>query len=241
MLQDVVGNGNESVLLAIHSAVLAEESQTVHVGVNYECDIVLALLHELLDFNKVLLQRFGIVLEVTGRLCEQAGNLLHTELLEQLGQDDTTYTVYCIESHLEVCVAYCLNVNEVEIQNHVDVLLVVRVVLGVLAQVIHISILEILSLCNAENLLALLLVEELALLVQKLQGIPHTGVVACSEDDTAVCALHCNCNLGGWSAGQTDVHHIKAHAHQSTADNVLHHLARDTCVATNNNLVGTNG
>ena len=51
VLQDVVGNGNESVLLAIHGAVLAEESQTVHVGVNNECDIVLALLHEFLDFN----------------------------------------------------------------------------------------------------------------------------------------------------------------------------------------------
>lgn len=115
--------------------------------------------------------------------------------------------------------------------------LVVGIVLGVLAQVVNIGILEILCLGYAQDFLALGLVEELALFVKQLQRIPHAGVVAGRQDDAAVGALHGDGNLGGGGAGQADVHHIKAHAHERAADHILHHLAGDACVAAHHYLV----
>ena len=93
VLQDVVGHCNEGIFLAVHSAVLAEESQAVNVGIDHKTYILTALLHERLDISQILLKRFGIVLEVACRLGEEARNVLHTQLLEELGQDDAAHAV----------------------------------------------------------------------------------------------------------------------------------------------------
>ena len=82
VLQDVVGYGDESVFLAVHRAVLAEESQTVHIGVNDECYVVSAFLHQRLDVGQILLERFWVMLEVARRFGEESGDGLHAELIQ---------------------------------------------------------------------------------------------------------------------------------------------------------------
>ena len=93
MLQNIVGHGNEGVFLAIHGAVLAEESQAVNVGIDNKTYILTALLHERLDVSQVLLKGFGVVLEVACRLGEESCNVLHTQLLKELGQNDAAHAV----------------------------------------------------------------------------------------------------------------------------------------------------
>ena len=196
-----------------------------------------ALLHQSLDVAKVLLQWFGVVLEITCCLGIQTCHGLYTQLLEQLGQNDTAHRVYCIESNLEVCISYCLHVNEVQTEHHVDVLLVVRVVLYILSKMIYVRILKVLCLCYAEHLLTLCLVQELSMVIQEFQCVPHAWIVACCEDDTSVSLLACYGYLCCWRACQTDVYDIEAHTHQCSTHHVLHHLTTDSCIASYNNLV----
>ena len=198
------------------------------------------LLHERLDVSQVLLQRLWVVLEVAGRFCEHAC-VFHAELVKEFGQDDATHGIHGIKGHLELAGLDSLHIHQVKPQHHVDVLLVVGIVLDVLAQMVHISILEILSLSDAEHLFSLCLVEELALLVKELQGIPHTGIVAGSEDDTTASLLHGHGNLSGRSGSQSDVDHIESHAHECSTHDVLYHLTGDTCITSHHNLVGLDG
>ena len=237
VLQDIVGHGDQCILLAVHRAVLAEEGQTVHVGVHHEGDVLSALLHQCLDVGEVLLQRLGIVLEVARRLGEQSGDVLHAQLFEQLGQDDAAHAVYGIEGHVEVGLANSLHVHEVEAQYEVDMLLVVGVILAIGTQVVHIGIREILCLGNAQHLVALLGVQELALLVEQLQCVPLSRVVTGGDDDASGSALHGDGYFGGRRRGQADVHHIESHAHERAAHHVLDHLARDACIAAHDNPV----
>ena len=237
MLQDIVGNGYQGIFLAVHRAVLAEEGQTVHIGVNNEAYIMTALLHQRLDVGQILLQRLRVVLEVAGGLGKESCYGLHAQLLEQLRQDNAAHAVHAVEGNAEVGLPDSLGIHQVKAQYHVNVLLVIAVILAVAAQVIHIGILEVLCLGNAQHLVALSLVQELAFFIQQLQGIPHTGIMTGSDDDTAAGTLHGNGNLGGRSGGQTDIDNIESHAHQGSAYHILDHGTRDTGITAYHNLV----
>ena len=97
---------------------------------------------------------------------------------------------------------------------------------------VHISILEILSLSNGQHFITLLFVQELTLAVEQFQGVPLTGVMTGSDDDAAIGTTHAYSQLGGRRSGQSDIDHIKAVAHQCSAHHVLHHLARDAGITT---------
>ena len=78
-------------------------------------------------------------------------------------------------------------------------LLVIRQVLAVSAQLAHLGIVESLGLGNTKHLVAFFLVEELALLVQQLQGIPLFGIVGSGQDDTAAGPFHGHGQFGSGS------------------------------------------
>ena len=223
MLKNVIGNGYQGVFLAIHSAVLAEKRQTVHVGIDDKADIMTALLHQCLYVGKILLQRFGIVLEIAGRFGKETCYGLNTQLLEQLGQNNTAYAVYTIKGYTEISLTDSLYINKVKAQNHIYMFLVVTVIFAIAAQMVHIGIFEIFCLGNTQHFVTLCLIQEFALLVQQLQRIPHTGVMAGCDDDTATGTFHRNGNLCRRSGGQTDVHDIEAHTHKGSANHVLYH------------------
>ena len=91
VLQYIVGHSNKRVLLAVHSAIFADESKTVNVRVDNERYVVLTLCHKRHDVAEVLLKRFWIVLEIACRFCKKRSDGLHAKLLKQLWQDDTAY------------------------------------------------------------------------------------------------------------------------------------------------------
>ena len=76
--------------------------------------------------------------------------------------------------------------------------------------------------------MCLLCREELALLVEELEGIPLARVMAGCKDNTATCLRHGYCYLCGRSGGQADVYHVKAHTLQRAAYYHVDHVAGDT-------------
>ena len=101
---------------------------------------------------------------------------------------------------------------------------------------VHIGIKEILGFGDTEHLVAFFLVEEFALFVEQLQGIPYAWVMAGRDDDAAAGTFHGDGNLGGGGGGQTDVHHIESHTHEGSAYDVFHHLSADARIASHNDL-----
>ena len=65
-----------------------------------------------------------------------------------------------------MCVPDCLYVYESEVEHRVDMLLVERVVLLVVAQVVNVAIVEVFLLGNLKHFVAVSLCEELAFVVQ---------------------------------------------------------------------------
>ena len=113
--------------------------------------------------------------------------------------------------------------------------LVEGVVFDIFAQMVHIGILEVFCLSNTEYLVAVLLVEELSLAVEQLEGIPLAGVMGSGNDDAAVGSAHAYSQFGGGSGGESDIDDVVAIAHEGTADHVLDHLAGDAGVTANDN------
>ena len=156
-LQNIVSHGDEGVFLAIHSTVLTNHGKAVNIGVNYEGKVMVAQLHKIFDVGKVLLQRFGIVTEVAGRVGIQTGNFLHAELLEQVGQDNAAYRVHAVKSDLKMRLTDSLDIHKLKVLHKVDVLLAETEVLVIPTEMVHVSILKLVYLlghCN--NLVSLL-------------------------------------------------------------------------------------
>ena len=139
MLEHVVGHGHKGVFLAEHRSVLADEGQTVHIGVNHESHVMASLAHEVADFVEVFLQRFGIVGEVAGRLAVEQGHLRHAKLSEEFGNDDTTYGIDGIKCNGEVCTADGIHVDQFKVFDKFHMALVEGEVLGVASEVVDID------------------------------------------------------------------------------------------------------
>ena len=91
VLQYIVGHADQRIFLAIHPSVLADDSQTIHVGVYHKGHIVAALGHQPHDVTQVALQRLGVVLEVACGFAIELLHMLHAQLLQQLGQNDAAH------------------------------------------------------------------------------------------------------------------------------------------------------
>ena len=231
MLQHVVGNGYERIFFTEHRAVLADECQAVHIGVNHKADVVAALAEQVADFAEVFLQRLGVVGEVAGRFGVKTRHVRHAELPEKFRQNDAAHGVHGVDGHVEVGAADGFHVYEFEVFHEFDVALVVAEVLGVAAEAVHVGILKVAAVGEAHHLRGFGGREELALFVEEFQGVPLAGVMAGGDDDAAASLFHRNGQFGGRCGGETDVHHIEAHAHQRAADYVHRHLAGDAGIA----------
>ena len=236
VVENVIGHRYQRVLLSIHLSVLLDECQAVHIGVDHHAEVVTALGASVHDAAEVLGDGLRIVCEVAIGLTIEEGSL-HAERLEQVGQDLATHRVDRVDDHLEVSLLDGLHIHKLQGEHRVDVALVERVVLRVMAEAVNVSILKILSCSDVEHLVAVVLRQELTLLVEQLERIPVAGVVAGGDDDTTCSTTPLHGELCGRRSGQADVHHIVANTHERTTDHVLHHLTRDTCVASNHDLV----
>ena len=83
--QHVVGHAHQGVFLAKHRTRLADQSQTVYVGVDHDAQVVVSSgFHLVHDAREILLQRFGIMGEIAGRLAVEHF-IFHAELRQELG------------------------------------------------------------------------------------------------------------------------------------------------------------
>ena len=237
VFQYIVCYADQRILLAIHASVLANDCQTVHIRVYDKSHVIPSLCHQAHNVAQVTLQGFGIMLEVAGRLTVQFFYVLNPQSLQQFGQDNSPYRIDAINSHVEIRLTDSLHVHQVKGQDTINMLLVISQVLAVRAQFVHLCILKGFGLRNAQHFVAFLLVEELTLLVQQLQGVPLLGVMRSGQDDAAAGAFHGHGQFGSRSGGKVDVHHIPAHTHQGTDHHVLHHFSGKAGVTSYHNFI----
>ena len=236
VLENVVSHSDEGVFLTIHLSVFADESKAIHVWVNDETDIVASLCHQPHNVGEVLLQRFRVVLEVACGFCIERGDVFNPEGLEEFGQDDAAHGIDAVKCNMEILLLDGWHINEVETQHHVNVLLVVGVVLNVFAKTVNISIVEVFCLSNLQHLVAFGGIEKFAFLVEELESVPMTGVVASCDDDAATGTFHRHGYLSGGCGGKPDVDHLARDAGITTYYNLV---AFHFCGATNQSGVCT--
>ena len=233
--QDIVGYTHESVFLAEHAAVLADEGKSIDIRVNNNTKIKGSRLHLVHDAREILLQRFGIMSEVaSGFGIEEL--ILNAKTVEESGKNHSSHTVDTVNTHLESCLADGLGIYEIEIEHRLDVTVVERGVVDNLSEMVNLGIFKVLALSNVEHLIAVVLGEELPTRVEQLESIPLTRIMTGSDDDTTIGLRHGDSQFGGGSCGQTDVEHIESHTHERAADNGVNHLSRHTGITPHNNL-----
>ena len=80
--------------------------------------------------------------EIARRLTVEHG-VLHTQLVKQFGQDNTSYTVHRIYNNLKFRLANGVGINQFKRQHTVNVALIEAIVLGVTAQVVYICVCKV--------------------------------------------------------------------------------------------------
>ena len=224
VLQHVVGYAHECVFLAEHLAILADERQTVYVGVDNDAEVVLAAVHLVHYTLQVLLERFGVVGEVAVG-CRVEDGIFYAERLQQVGQDDAAHAVDSVYANLELSVADSVHVSQLEAEYALDMALVERVVACVRAERIDVGIVEVFLLGDAQHLVAVVLGEELAFAVEQLQCVPLARVVTCCYDDAAEGACPAHSQLCCRRCGEVDVNNVESHTHECAANHVAYHVA----------------
>ena len=235
MVENVIGYTYECIFLAVHNSVFTYERQTVYVWVYDNAEVVAAFLHFVHNAAEVLLYWFGVMGEVACRFAvEQC--IFHADLVEQFGQNNAANGVHSIYTHTELAGFNGFQVSQFECFHCIDVALVERVVLLVAAKLVYVGIVEIFLFCYVEHGSTVFCSEKFALVVQQFQCVPLARIVRSGDDDTTIGTLHTHGKLGGRGGCQTDIYDIGTNTHKCAAHNVLHHFARNACVASNNNL-----
>ena len=234
-LEQVVRHAHERVLFHERLAVFADERQTVHVRVHADSEVSFLTNDGLAQLDQVLGQRLRIMGEIARGLAVD-GYALHAQALEQARHDDAAHAVHRVQNHLEAGLLDRGQVHGLELQHGLDVL-VREVVLLDRAQLIHRREIEILAGRKVQDRLTLDRREELALVVQELEGVPLARVMRSCEDDAAVRICECHGQLGRGSAGKAAFHHVHSAGDEGSADQLLHHLAADSGVPSDNHFV----
>ena len=222
--ENIVGNGDQSVFLAKHSAVFADEGKTVNIGVNNDAKVVASLADLVHDALKVAFEWFGIVGETSCGFGIEHG-VFNAKGVEEAWKDDAADTVDGIDTDTETACLHCLDIYEVEGKN---VRYVARVEIGVGsigAKVFDIGIDKCLAFGYLKHSCAVGCGEELALGIEKLQGVPLCGIMACGDDDAAVGIVMAHGKLCGGCGGKTEVDDIEPHAQKSSANHAAHHFS----------------
>ena len=165
VLQHIVGYSYQGVLLAIHTTILTDEGQTVHVRIYYEAHIVVSASHKVHDIAQVLLQRLRIMLEVACNLSIKQIDGLHAQFLQQPWKDDATYRVDGVQRHLEIGIADSLHIHQFQAQHMIYMFLIEAEIFLVFSNTVHIRIHELFCLGYPQHFVTFGCVQELAFLV----------------------------------------------------------------------------
>ena len=222
MLKNIVGNAYKGIFLTEHLTILTDECKTVNVRINHDTEIISALCQFTHNTCEILLKRLWIMCKVTISLSIKE-LIFHTKLVKELWKDNTANRIDRINNYTESCLLYCLNICKLEIEHSLN-MTVVKVFFCIFTHVVNISILKCLCLSNSKNLISVILCKELTTSIKELESIPMAWIVRSCYDNTTISTCHSNGKLCGRSRSKTDIDNIIAHAHQRTANHVLHHL-----------------
>ena len=228
--QNIVGHGNQRILLDEHRAVLADQRQPVHVGIDDDAQIGFLAADRLRDSGQVFGQRFGVVGEFACRVAVQLHDFA-PQPPQEFGHNDAAHGIHGVHDHLEAAFADRLGVHERKRQHLLDMRPVERFARKHMPDAVHAGVLEALLLGHRQHALALGVGEEFAVGVEQLQGVPLTRVVRRGDDDAAVGPLGDDGHLGARRGAEPDVDHVGAAGQQGALDQIGDHFARNTGVA----------
>ena len=160
----------------------------------------------------------------------------HAQAVKQFGQDNATHAVDRVHTNVEMSIAYSLSINQFQVKNRLYVLVVKGVVGCVMPQCVNASILVIALFRYVEHLVPVAFRQKFALVVEQFQGVPLPRIMACGYYNATVSLGKPYCQFRSRGGCEPYVNHIVAHTHECAADNAVHHVARQTCVTSNNNL-----
>ena len=166
MRKNIISNRNKCVFLTKHRTILANECQTIHIGIHNDAEVETTFTYTSHDTLQVLLQRFGIMSEISIGLSIQY-LIVNTQSLEKIWKDNAPHTIDGINANAKASLANSLVVNEFQGEHTLDVTLVESIVFNIFTQMVHIGIFKFLCLCNTEHLVSIFLIEELTLVVEQ--------------------------------------------------------------------------
>ena len=189
----------------------------------------------LAEFLQVLRQRLRVMGEIAVRRAVYH-NAFYAQPFEQAGHDDGSYGVDRVEDDPEVGVAYRFLVDSLQVNHRLD-MFVGEIVLGDLTEVVDQGEIEASAFGEFEDGLSFGRCEELAFLVQELEGVPLAGIVRCSNDDAPVGSGENDGHFSGRSGGESGLDHVDAARCEGAADELLYHVAAQTRILTDHDLV----
>ena len=111
VLQDIVGNGHQGIFLAKRLAVLANQRQTVHIGVYADAKVGIVGHNCLAQAHQIGRQRLGVVGKMARRLTVY-GDALHAQLLQQARHNHAAHRIHRVQHNLEVRRLYGSQVHQ---------------------------------------------------------------------------------------------------------------------------------
>ena len=233
VLKHIVGNGHQGIFLAKRLAVLANQRQTVHIGVYADAKVGIVGHNCLAQAHQIGRQRLGIVGKMARRLTVY-GDALHAQLLQKARHNHAAHRIHRVQHHFEVRRLYGRQVHQRIGLHGVDVDLGI-IFIGDGAKLQHLLEIKILFGCGCQNLLALCVGEKLAVAAQKLEGIPLGGIVAGGDYNAAVRLFAGDRKFCGGGGGHTYIDNLYTAGNQRVTHNAVYHRAGDAGVAAHNN------
>ena len=173
--KNVVRDGHQRVLLDEHRAVLRDERQPVDVRVDDDAQVGFLAHDDLRDFREVLRQRFGVVGEFARGFAVQLHDLA-AQFAQQFRHHDAAHRVHGVDDDLKTAFAHRFDVDQRQRQHAADMLVVEILARQHMADGVDCGVVVILLLGHGQHLLALGVVEKLAVGVQQFHA--QSGVKA---------------------------------------------------------------
>ena len=233
--QYVVSNRNQSILLTKHHAILANQSQTVNIGIDNYTQVCLLAYDNLRNFGQVLGQRLGIVRKLTIGVTVELDNLA-THTTQQLGNSRTTHRIDSVYDNLKILLGNSLNINQRQCQHHIDVSEIEVLACYNTTNVVNIGELIVGLFGKSKHLLTIFVGQELATSIEQLQRIPLLGIVRSGDDNTTIGLMRSDCHLDTRSGTEIDIDNISTATDQRALNQAHNHLTRDAGITTYDDL-----
>ena len=166
------------------------------------------------------------------RLTVELHDTLHTQGAQQSRYGQTAGGVDGIHGHLEVGFGNGLAVNERQGEDALYVTVDPVLLDSDLPQVVDLGVAHFAALGQAQDLLALGVVDKFAFGIEQLKSVPMLGVVAGGDDDAAVATGVDDGHLGGRRGAEAGLKDVDAHTLKGADNEAVDHSAAEARVAT---------